>query len=233
LQTFGSASQLRFLIIEDDERTANYIRNGMAELGHFAEFLSDGRDGLMRAVSEPYDAIVLDRMLPGLDGMSIVKALRATQHDTPVLFLTAIAGLDDRVEGLEAGGDDYLVKPFAFSELMARLSALARRPPTRAEKTTLVVADLELDLVKRTCNRAGQQIELLPREFALLEYLMRNEGRIVTKTMLLERVWDFHFDPETSVVETQISRLRAKIDRRFEKPLLQTLRNIGYTLNAR
>ena len=224
---------MRFLVIEDDKRTADYILNGMSELGHIAECFADGRDGLMRAVSESYDAVVLDRMLPGLDGMSIIKALRATQRDTPVLFLTAVGGLDDRVEGLEAGGDDYLVKPFAFSELMARLNALARRPPTRAEKTTLTVADLELDLVRRTCQRGGQPIDLLPREYALLEYLMRNEGRIITKTMLLERVWDFHFDPQTSVVETQISRLRAKIDRPFEKPLLQTIRNTGYALNAR
>lgn len=224
---------MRILIIEDDKRTADYILEGLGELGHVAECLKDGRDGLVRAASEPFDAIVLDRMLPGLDGMAIIKALRASRHDTPVLFLTAMGGLDDRVEGLEAGGDDYLVKPFAFSELMARLHALTRRPPTRAEKTVLTVAGLELDLVKRTCQRDGRQIDLLPREFALLQYLMRNEGRIITKTMLLERVWDFHFDPQTSVVETQISRLRAKIDRPFDKPLLQTIRNIGYALNAR
>jgi two-component system OmpR family response regulator len=224
---------MRILVIEDDKRTADYILKGIGQSGHVAECLGDGRDGLTRAVSEHYDVIVLDRMLPGLDGMSIIKALRASRHDTPVLFLTAVGGLDDRVEGLEAGGDDYLVKPFAFSELMARLNALARRPPTRAEKTILALADLELDLVRRTCRRSGRPIELLPREFALLEFLMRSEGRVVTKTMLLERVWDFHFDPQTSVVETQISRLRAKIDKPFDRPLLQTIRSTGYCLNAR
>jgi two-component system OmpR family response regulator len=224
---------MRILVIEDDQRTSDYISKGLGQSGHNAECFADGRDGLMRAVTEPFDVIVLDRMLPGLDGMSIIKALRASNHNTPVLFLTAVGGLDDRVDGLEAGGDDYLVKPFAFSELMARINALARRPPTRVEKTVLTIADLELDLIRRTCRRSGQEIELLPREFALLEFLMRNEGRVVTKTMLLERVWDFHFDPQTSVVETQISRLRSKIDKPFGKPLLQTIRNIGYCLDAR
>lgn len=224
---------MRVLVVEDDKRTAEYIVKGISQAGHAAECWADGRDGLTRAVSERYDVIVLDRLLPGLDGMSIIKALRASGRDTPVLFLTAVGGLDDRVEGLEAGGDDYMVKPFAFSELMARLNALARRPPTQAEKTTLKVMDLELDLVRRSCHRGGVAIELLPREFALLEFLMRNAGRVVTKTMLLERVWDFHFDPQTSVVETQISRLRAKIDKPFEVALLQTVRSTGYCLNAR
>jgi two-component system OmpR family response regulator len=176
--------------------------------------------------------MVVDRMLPGIDGLSLVKALRAGGMATPVLFLTAVGGVEDRVEGLEAGGDDYLVKPFAFSELLARVNALARRPPPAAERTRLQVLDLELDLVRRTCRRAGEPIELLPREFALLEHLMRNEGRVVTRTMLLERVWDFHFDPQTSVVETHISRLRAKVDRPFPQPLIHTVRNVGYSVHA-
>lgn len=224
---------MKVLVVEDDQRTADYILKGLQQAGHLVERYADGRDGLTRAVSERFDAIVLDRLLPGLDGMSIIKALRASGNATPVLFLTAVGGLDDRVDGLEAGGDDYLVKPFAFSELLARLSALARRPPIQPERTVLVVADLELDLVARTCRRSKEPIELLPREFALLEFLMRNSGRVVTKTMLLERVWDFHFDPQTSVVETQISRLRAKIDKPFESPLLHTVRSTGYYLDAR
>ena len=223
---------MKVLVVEDDKRTSDYITRGLAEAGHLPEAVADGEGGLLRAIHEPYDAIVLDRMLPQLDGLSLIKALRAAGNTTPVLFLTAVGGLDDRVDGLDAGGDDYLVKPFAFSELLARLHALARRPPTRLEKTRLQVADLELDLVKRACRRGGRSIELLPREFALLEFLMRNEGRVVTKTMLLERVWDFHFDPQTSVVETQISRLRAKIDKPFDQPLLFTLRSTGYSLHA-
>jgi two-component system OmpR family response regulator len=175
---------------------------------------------------------VVDRMLPGLDGLSLVKALRAAGTRTPVLFLTAVGGVDDRVEGLEAGGDDYLVKPFAFSELLARANALSRRPPVQDQKTVLRVADLELDLVKRRVTRQGQLLDLQPREFLLLEILMRNEGRVLTRTMLLERVWDLHFDPKTSVVETHISRLRSKIDRPFGSALLHTVRNTGYSLHA-
>src|SRR6185437_13531229 len=164
--------------------------------------------------------------------MSIIKALRASRHDTPVLFLTAVGGLDDRVEGLEAGGDDYLVKPFAFSELLARINALGRRPPALEQKTTLKVGDLEMDLIRRQVTRQGQVIDLQQREFSLLEVLMRGEGRVITRTMLLERAWDFHFDPKTSVVETHISRLRAKIDKPFETQLLHTIRNTGYSLHA-
>ena len=184
------------------------------------------------AMRGDYDAIVLDRMVPGMDGLSLLKALRAGHSKTPVIFLTAISGVEDRVEGLEAGADDYLVKPFAFSELAARLAAIARRPVLAAEQTRLVVADLEMDLIRRKVSRAGKTIDLLPKEFALLEYFMRSEGRVLSKTMLLERVWDFHFDPRTSVVETHISRLRAKIDKPFDTPLLQTIKNIGYTLRA-
>ena len=224
---------MRILLVEDDKRTSDYIVKGLSEAGHIADVLSDGREALVQGLHEPYDVIVLDRMLPGLDGLSIVKSLRGAGVATPILFLTAVGGLDDRVDGLEAGGDDYLVKPFAFSELMARINALARRPPAQSEKTVLKVADLELDLVRRTCRRAGTSIDLLPREFSLLELLMRNEGRVLTRTMLLERIWDFHFDPQTSVVETHVSRLRAKIDKPFDRALLHTVRHTGYSLHAR
>jgi len=223
---------MRILIVEDDARTAEYVRKGFVEAGHVADVLVDGRDALAHAMREPYDVLVVDRMLPGLDGLSLVKALRASGIATPILFLTAVAGVDDRVDGLEAGGDDYVVKPFAFSELLARAHALARRPPPQFEKTRLTVHDLELDLVRRSCKRAGQTIDLLPKEFSLLEYLMRNEGRVVTRTMLLERVWEFHFSPQTSVVETHISRLRAKVDRPFAAPLIHTVRSTGYSLHA-
>jgi two-component system, OmpR family, response regulator len=223
---------MRILLVEDDKRTADYVRKGMLETGHVCDILSDGRDGLFQAQREAYAVAIVDRMLPGLDGLSLVRSLRAAKIYTPVLFLTALAGVDDRVEGLEAGGDDYLVKPFAFSELIARVNALARRPPVQEQKTILKVADLELDLIRREARRAGQSLELQPREFMLLEVLMRGEGRVLTRTMLLERVWDFHFDPKTSVVETHISRLRAKIDKPFEAPLLHTIRNTGYSIHA-
>ncbi|MDV3251974.1 response regulator transcription factor [Devosia sp. BK] len=223
---------MRILFVEDDARTADYVSRGFTEAGHVADVLSDGRDALMHGMNERFDVMVIDRMLPGLDGLSLVKALRASGNTTPVLFLTAVGGVDDRVDGLEAGGDDYLVKPFAFSELLARLNALARRPPPTAEKTKLQVADLEIDLIRHACRRGGIAIDLLPREFALLTYLMQNENRVLTRTMLLERVWDFHFDPQTSVVETHISRLRAKIDKPFAKPLLHTIRSTGYSIHA-
>ena len=179
-----------------------------------------------------YDVIILDRMVPGMDGLSMLKALRASGVSTPVIFLTAVSGVDDRVEGFEAGADDYLVKPFAFSELAARLNALGRRPGTAKEVTTLSVAGLRMDLVKRRVTRDDHTIELMPKEFALLEYFMRSEGRVLSKTMLLERVWGFYFDTQTSVVETHISRLRAKIDKPFDVPLLHTIKNVGYTLRA-
>lgn len=223
---------MRILVVEDDRRTADYIAKGLTEAGHVCDVLSDGRDGLYAVTREAYDVIVADRMLPGLDGLSMVKAGRAAGIKTPVIFLTSVGGVDDRVEGLEAGGDDYLVKPFAFTELLARIHALARRPPAQDQKTVLRVADLEMDLVKRQVSRQGQVIELQQREFSLLEVLMRGEGRVVTRTMLLERVWDFHFDPKTSVVETHISRLRAKIDKPFDTQLLHTVRNTGYSLHA-
>lgn len=223
---------MRILLIEDDQRTADYVARGLGENGHRCEVLADGQDGLYQATRENYDVLVVDRMLPGLDGLSLVRALRAAKVRTPVLFLTSVSGVDDRVEGLDAGADDYLVKPFAFSELLARVSALGRRPPVQAEVSKLHVHDLELDLIRRRVARQGQVITLFPKEFELLEYLMRNEGRVVTRTMLLERVWGFQFDPKTSVVETHISRLRAKIDKPFATALLHTVRNTGYSLHA-
>lgn len=223
---------MRILIIEDDRRTGEYTAKGFAEAGHLCDVVADGRDALSHAAHEIYDVLVVDRMLPGLDGLSLLKALRAAGVKSPAIFLTAVGGVDDRVEGLEAGADDYLVKPFAFSELLARVNALMRRPPVQEQKTVLRTADLELDLIRRTAMRGGQRIDLQPREFSLLEVLMRNEGRVMTRTMLLERVWDFHFDPKTSVVETHVSRLRAKIDKPFQVPLLHTIRNTGYSIHA-
>ncbi|MGV8987247.1 MAG: winged helix-turn-helix domain-containing protein [Cypionkella sp.] len=223
---------MRLLLIEDDPAVSAYVAKGLTEAGHVCDVLADGTDGLFQATRESYDVLVVDRMLPGLDGLSLVRALRAAGVRTPVLFLTALGGIDDRVAGLEAGADDYLTKPFAFAELMARVNALARRPPVQEVQTVLRVADLELDMMRRKARRGGQTIDLLPKEFTLLEVLMRNAGRVVTRTMLLERVWDFHFDPKTSVVETHISRLRAKIDKPFEVALLQTVKNAGYMLHA-
>ncbi|UHS59903.1 MULTISPECIES: winged helix-turn-helix domain-containing protein [Agrobacterium] len=223
---------MRILVVEDDRKTSEYIVKGFAEAGHVCDVIADGRDALFQAMREPYDVMIVDRMLPGLDGLSLMKAVRAARVKIPAIFLTSIGGVDDRVEGLEAGGDDYLVKPFAFSELLARVNALGRRPPAQEQATILRVADLELDLVKRQARRGGTLIELQPREFTLLEVLMRGEGRVLTRTMLLERVWDFHFDPKTSVVETHISRLRAKIDKPFDLPLVHTVRNTGYSIHA-
>ncbi len=224
---------MKILLLEDDEQTGGYIVRGLSAAGHVVDWVRDGREGLAAALDSTYDVLILDRMVPGLDGLSLVKAARSASVRTPALFLTAMSGVDDRVEGLEAGGDDYLVKPFAFSELTARINALTRRPPMSEEKTKLRVADLEVDLIRRLAFRSGEPIELLPREFLLLELFMRNEGRVLTKTMLLERIWNFNFDPQSSVVETHISRLRSKIDKPFDVPLLHTVRNIGYSLHAR
>ena len=223
---------MRLLILEDDAAVGPYVARGLTEAGHTCDLLTDGRDGLFQATRESYDVLVVDRLLPGLDGLSVVRALRAAGVLVPVLFLTALGGIDDRVAGLEAGGDDYLIKPFAFAELMARIQALARRPPVQEVPLVLRVADLELDMLRRQARRGGTTIDLLPKEFTLLEVLMRNAGRVVTRTMLLERVWDFHFDPKTSVVETHISRLRAKIDKPFDIALLHTVKNAGYMLHA-
>ncbi len=222
---------MRILVIEDDVETAAYVSHGFAEEGHVAETVADGRDGLSQAMGEEYDMLVVDRMLPGLDGLSLVNALRAAGRRLPVLFLTSLGGVNDRVDGLNAGADDYLVKPFAFSELMARVNALARRPPMREKETVLRVGNLEMELVTRKVARGGVVIDVQPREFRLLEVLMRNKGRVLTRTMLLERVWSFHFEPKTSVVETHISRLRNKIDRPFGKELIHTVRGSGYTMH--
>lgn len=222
---------MRVLVIEDDRETARYVAGGLTEEGHTVDCITDGREGVVQATTQQYDLIIVDRMLPGLDGLAVVKTLRGAGKKAPVLFLTALGGIDDRVDGLDAGGDDYLVKPFAFSELLARANALARRPPMKSEDVVLKVADLEMDLIRRKVFRSGQEIDLQPREFRLLEVLMRNRGRVVTRTMLLERVWDFHFDPKTSVVETHISRLRSKIDRPFETELIHTVRGSGYSLH--
>ena len=224
---------MRILIVEDDEENAAFVRKEMADLGHRVDWAPAGYEGLSLATAGGYDAIVLDRMLPQLDGVSLVRTLRAGGVATPVLFLTHLSGIDDRVEGLDAGGDDYLVKPFAFSELLAQLGALTRRRPLANEPTVLAVEDLEMDLIRRVVRRAGQTIDLQPREFKLLEYLIRAEGRIVTRTMLLEKVWDFHFDPRTNIVETHISRLRAKVDRGRTTPLIHTVRGAGYSLRAK
>jgi two-component system OmpR family response regulator len=221
---------MRILLVEDDDRTADYVRAGLAEEGHLVDRVADGREALTRAMSQPPEMLIVDRMLPGLDGLSLARALRAAKIGSPILFLTALDGVDDRVEGLRAGADDYLVKPFSFAELSARVAALARRPQLQAEETVLRVADLEMDLIRRVVRRAGRPIELQPREFKLLEHLMRTRGRVQTRTMLLEAVWDFHFDPQTNVVETHVSRLRAKVDKPFGVELIQTVRGAGYTL---
>ncbi len=218
---------MRILLIEDDREAAAYLVKGLTESGHRVDLAQAGRSGLERARSERFDAMIIDRMLPELDGLSIVAALRAASDQTPVLVLSALGDVEDRVVGLRAGCDDYLPKPFAFSELLARLEALTRRV---SAETRLKVADLEMDLISRSVTRAGRVIDLLPREFRLLEYLMRHEGHIVTRTMLLERVWDHHFDPQTNVIDVHVSRLRQKIDKGFEHALLHTVRGAGYTL---
>jgi two-component system OmpR family response regulator len=223
---------MRVLVVEDDEETAAYIGKGLTQAGMAFDRADNGRDGLVLATGERYDVMIVDRMLPALDGLSVVKTLRAAQMGMPVLFLTTMSGIDDRVEGLEAGGDDYLVKPFALPELLARVNALARRPPLVGEQSVLTVADLKMDLIRRKVSRRGEPIELQPREFRLLEYLMRNTDRVVTRTMLLEQVWDLHFDPRTNVVETHISRLRAKVDKPFGRDLIHTVRGAGYTLHG-
>ena len=222
---------MKILVIEDDDDTANYVAKGLTQHGHVVDRAPNGRDGLFLAAGETYDVLIVDRMLPGLDGMAIVKTVRGAGVKTPILFLTAVDGIDDRVEGLEAGGDDYLVKPFAFAELSARVSALARRPALAAAGTVLRVGDLQVDLSRRTVERGDRMIELQPREFRLLEYLMRHPGQVITRTMLLEYVWDFHFDPHTTVVETHISRLRSKLDPNDNEPsVIETVRGAGYRL---
>ena len=223
---------MKILLVEDDARMADYTADGLSRAGHVVDVARTGRDGLFMAASGGHDVVIVDRMLPGMDGLTLVKVARGAGLAAPVLFLTTMDGIDDRVEGLEAGGDDYLVKPFAFAELAARVAALARRPPLNAQPSVLRIGDLEMDCTKRTVARRGVPIPLQPREFRLLEFLARREGQVVTKTMLLEQVWDFHFDPQTSVVETHMSRLRAKMDRDFPPELIHTIRGAGYVLRA-
>ena len=225
---------MRILVIEDDKDVASFIRNGLSQAGCNVDHAANGKDGLFLATTESYDALVIDRMLPGIDGLTVIRTLRASANTTPVLILSALGEVDDRVKGLKAGGDDYLVKPFAFSELLARLEALARRAQRGgdAPSTLLKVADLEMDLLRREVRRGGKPIDLQPREFQLLEYLMRHAGQVVTRTMLLEGVWDYHFDPQTNVIDVHISRLRQKIDKGFERPLLHTVRGAGYRLDG-
>ena len=224
---------MRILIVEDDRDVASYVAKGLREAGHLVEHADNGRDGLFMAASEPFDAIILDRMLPGgIDGLRVLETLRGQDNRTPVLFLSAMAQVDDRVRGLKAGGDDYLTKPFSFSELLARVEALARRGRNAGPETQLTVGTLEMNLLSRSVRREGRRIDLQPREFRLLEYLMRHAGQVVTRTMLLEGVWDYHFDPQTNVVDVHVSRLRQKIDKPFGAAMLHTVRSAGYMLRA-
>lgn len=224
---------MRILIIEDDADTAAYLAKGLSESGHLVQRAVNGKEGLFMALEEDFEAMVVDRMLPGLDGLSLIRSLRAAGKKTPALILSALGEVDDRVEGLRAGGDDYLVNPFAFAELLARLDALLRRSDSETSaQTILKVGDLEMDLLSRVVRRAGRPIDLQPREFRLLEYLLRHSGQVVTRTMLLENVWDYNFDPQTNVIDVHISRLRSKIDKDFERPLLHTVRGAGYVIRA-
>ena len=221
---------MRVLVIEDDEMIASFVSKGLKEDGFAVDCAADGENGLHLALNEPYDVIVVDIMLPKLDGLALIKELRAHKKNTPVLILSAKHSVDDRVKGLETGSDDYLTKPFAFSELLARIHALIRRSTGSTDATTLEVADLRMDLLRREMTRSGKKIDLQPREFALLESLMRNAGRVVSKTMIMEHVWDYNFDPQTNVVEARMSRLRDKINRGFQKQLIETVWGVGYVL---
>ncbi len=221
---------MRLLLIEDDAEAARYLAKGLQESGYAVDVAADGRDGLFQASEGGYDMIIADRMLPSIDGLTIVQTLRKQGSKVPVLILSALGSVDDRIDGLRAGGDDYLTKPFAFGELLARIEALLRRGMGGAVVTKLKVADLELDLLGRTVNRGGKRIELTAKEFQLLEYLMRRQGQVVTRTMLREGVWDLHFDPQTNVIDVHMSRLRAAVDRDFPQPLIHTVRGAGYVL---
>jgi two-component system, OmpR family, response regulator len=221
---------MRILVIEDDKEAAGYMLKGLSESGHVADHAADGEDGLAMASEGGYDVLIVDRMLPKMDGLSVVEKLRSDGEQVPILFLSALGEVDDRVKGLKAGGDDYLVKPYAFTELLARIEALVRRQSPAEVETSFKVMDLSIDLLSRQVARAGQEILLQPREFRLLEYLMRHAGQIVTRTMLLENVWDYHFDPQTNVIDVHISRLRTKIDKEFDTALLHTVRGAGYCL---
>jgi len=223
---------LHILLVEDDQETRDYVARGLREEGHVVDMAGNGLDGLHQASEVGYDLLVVDRMIPALDGISMVKSLRAAGMTAPVLFLTALGAVADRVQGLEAGGDDYLVKPFSFAELRARINALSRRPPLREEVSVLQVGDLRLDRLSRTAVRCDTPLELQQREFQLLEYLMLHAGRVVTRTMLLENIWGFHFNPASNIVDTHVSRIRAKIDRGNQAPLIHTVRGAGYVLRA-
>jgi two-component system, OmpR family, response regulator len=224
---------MKVLLVEDNEKVAQFVRKGLAEEGHIVDHADNGRDGLFLAAARRYDVLILDRILPGgIDGLGIVEALRRTEDKTPILILSALAEVDDRIRGLRAGGGDYLTKPFALGELSARLEALVRRSQGTGIQTTLMVADLQLNLLSHKATRAGKPIQLQPREFKLLEYLMRHAGQVVTRAMLLEHVWEHHFDPQTNVIDVHVSRLRQKIDEGFDRALLHTVRSVGYRLSA-
>ena len=223
---------MRILVVEDDSETREYLNRGLSEAGHVVDTADNGNSGVSLACDPKYDVMVIDRMLPGRDGLAVIQAVRDAGLSTPVLILSALGEVNDRVTGLQQGGDDYLVKPFAFSELLARLDALVRRTDIESTATRLVVSDLEMDLLAREVNRAGQPIDLQPREFRLLEYLMRHQGHVVTRTMLLEQVWDYNFDPQTNVIDVHVSRLRRKVDSGFDVPLIQTVRGAGYVLRG-
>ncbi|SFR96550.1 response regulator transcription factor [Sphingomonas jatrophae] len=221
---------MQLLLIEDDARVADHVAKGLREAGHLVDHQADGRAGLYRAAAEQFDVIILDRMLPHVDGLTILTAIRAAGDQTPVLILSALSEVDERVRGLRAGGDDYLAKPFALSELIARVETLGRRAPATTEPAGLDLGDLRLDLIARQVTRGGRRIDLTTREFRILEYLMRNSGRVVTRSMLLESVWDYHFDPQTNIIDQHVSRLRQKIDRGFDRSLIHTVRGVGYVI---
>lgn len=223
---------MRILLIEDDNETSEFVSRGLREAGNQVEATRDGRDGLFQATAGGFDLIIVDRMLPGLDGLSLVRAARAAGVDAPVIFLTAMGLVEDRVTGLESGADDYLVKPFSFAELNARVNAIGRRPALRDEQPVLSIADLKVDRLRRIVRRGDTEIDLQPREFEILELLLLNSGRIVTRTMLLEQIWHFHFDPGTNIVETHISRIRSKLDRGGDPPLIHTVRGAGYVIKV-
>lgn len=221
---------MHILLIEDDGRVAEHVSKGLRDAGHIVAHVADGREGLIRAAADPFDLIILDRMLPQVDGLKILQTIRATGDTTPVLFLSALGDVDERIRGLKAGGDDYLAKPFALSELVARVEVLGRRGPAIAEVTELSSGDLAIDLLGRIVTRGGQRIDLTTREFRILEFLVRSEGRVVTRSMLLEHVWDYSFDPQTNIIDQHVSRLRQKLDRGFDMPLIETVRGTGYVI---
>jgi two-component system OmpR family response regulator len=223
---------MRILLVEDDKKIASFVIKGLKEAGFAVDHAIDGESGLHLALTAPYDAAIIDIMLPKLDGLQLIEELRRQKINTPVLILSAKRSVDDRVRGLQKGGDDYLTKPFAFAELLARVQALIRRAHGSVEPTSLTMGDLSLDLLSRKVLRSGKQLDLQPREFALLEYLMRHAGQVVSKTMIMEHVWDYHFDPATNVVEARVCRLRDKVDRDFDKKLIHTIRGVGYVLRA-